>query len=78
MNKQLLKVLYCPKCKSDLKLEITEEKDGTVKEDYYTPEFQWKQTYPEVYRWFQENDLTEIIPLSAPVSMKGRKQTIAK
>jgi SAM-dependent methyltransferase len=45
--------------------------------DYYTPEFQWKHTYPEVYGWFEENGLTEITPLSAPVSMKGKKQTPA-
>jgi SAM-dependent methyltransferase len=41
--------------------------------DYYSPAFQWKHTYPEVFQWFQEAGLKEITPLSAPVSMKGKK-----
>lgn len=41
--------------------------------DYFSPKFQWKHTYPEVFSWFQEAGLTQIVPLPAPVSMKGRK-----
>lgn len=42
--------------------------------DYYSPKFQWKHTYPEVFSWFQEAGLKDIAPLSAPVSMKGRRE----
>jgi SAM-dependent methyltransferase len=42
--------------------------------DYYSPKFQWKHTYPEVFSWFQDAGLKEIVPLPAPVSMKGRKE----
>jgi len=40
--------------------------------DYFSPEFQWKHTYPEVFCWFQEAGLKDITVLPAPVSMKGR------
>lgn len=42
--------------------------------DYFSPKFQWKHTYAEVYSWFEEAGLKTITPLSAPVSMKGRKE----
>lgn len=41
--------------------------------DWYAPEYQWKHTYPEVFGWFQDAGLREIVPLTAQVSMKGRK-----
>jgi SAM-dependent methyltransferase len=41
--------------------------------DWYSPEYQWKHTYPEVYEWFKAAGLQDIAPLSAQVSMKGRK-----
>jgi SAM-dependent methyltransferase len=41
--------------------------------DWYSPTFQWKHTYPEVYRWFQEANLTDIHLLDGPVSMWGKK-----
>jgi SAM-dependent methyltransferase len=41
--------------------------------DYYTPKYQWKHTYPEVFSWFHEAGLQQITPLTAPVSMRGRK-----
>jgi SAM-dependent methyltransferase len=40
--------------------------------DYFSPRYQWKHTYPEVFSWFQEAGLSEITPLPAPVSMKGK------
>jgi len=42
--------------------------------DWYAPKYQWKQTYPQVHRWFQEANLTDIHLLEAPVSMWGKKQ----
>jgi SAM-dependent methyltransferase len=45
--------------------------------DWYSPPFQWKHTYPEVYRWFQEANLTDIHLLDVPVSMWGKKSNHA-
>jgi SAM-dependent methyltransferase len=41
--------------------------------DWYSPRYQWKHTYPEVYRWFQEANLADIHVLDVPVSMWGKK-----
>jgi SAM-dependent methyltransferase/uncharacterized protein YbaR (Trm112 family) len=41
--------------------------------DWYSPAYQWKHTYPEVYRWFREANLTDISLLDAPISMCGRR-----
>jgi SAM-dependent methyltransferase len=44
--------------------------------DWYSPTYQWKHTYPEVHRWFQEANLTDIHLLDVPVSMWGRKGAV--
>ena len=41
--------------------------------DWYSPKFQWKQTYPQVHDWFREANLTDIHVLGTPVSMWGKK-----
>jgi len=41
--------------------------------DWYTAQYAWKHTYPEVFQWFKEAGLKEITPLEPPVAMKGRK-----
>lgn len=41
--------------------------------DWYSPRYQWKHTYPEVYGWFQEARLTDMHLLDFPVAMWGRK-----
>ncbi len=41
--------------------------------DWYSPTYQWKHTYPEVYDWFKEANLTDIHLLDVPVSMWGKK-----
>jgi SAM-dependent methyltransferase len=41
--------------------------------DWYSPKYQWKHTYAEVFKWFKESGLSDITPLEHPVSMKGRK-----
>ena len=41
--------------------------------DWYSPTFQWKHTYPEVYGWFQEAKLTNIHLRDFPVSMSAKK-----
>jgi SAM-dependent methyltransferase/uncharacterized protein YbaR (Trm112 family) len=43
--------------------------------DWYSPAYQWKHTYPEVYRWFQDANLTDIHLLDFPVSVWGKKPT---
>jgi hypothetical protein len=42
--------------------------------DWYSPRYQWKQTYPELQRWFQEAGLDEIQVLARPVAMRGKKK----
>ncbi len=42
--------------------------------DWYSPKYQSKHTYPEVFKWFKESRLTDIEILDTPVSVKGRKQ----
>jgi SAM-dependent methyltransferase len=41
--------------------------------DYFAPKYQWKHTYPELFSWFQQEGLADVVPLSAPVSMKGKR-----
>lgn len=41
--------------------------------DWYSPTFQWKHTYPEVYGWFQKVGLTDIQLFEVPVSICGKK-----
>ena len=41
--------------------------------DWYSPRYQSKHTYPEVYAWFQSEGLTEIQLLKTPVAISGRK-----
>jgi SAM-dependent methyltransferase len=41
--------------------------------DWYSPTYQWKHTYPEVYAWFQEANLADMQLLDVPISMSGRK-----
>jgi SAM-dependent methyltransferase len=45
--------------------------------DWYSPAYQWKHTYPEVYGWFQEANLTDIHLLEIPVSVSGKKSSHA-
>jgi SAM-dependent methyltransferase/uncharacterized protein YbaR (Trm112 family) len=45
--------------------------------DWYSPTYQWKHTYPEVYSWFQEATLTDIHLMRFPVSVWGRKPVTA-
>jgi len=42
--------------------------------DWYSPRYQWKQTYPEVRSWFEEAGLDEIQILPRPVAMRGRNR----
>ena len=41
--------------------------------DWYSPEYQSKHTYPEVFRWFQTEGLIKIRLLDFPVAVSGTK-----
>ena len=41
--------------------------------DWYSPKYQSRHTYPEVFEWFRDAGLVDIEPLSEPVTMRGRK-----
>lgn len=41
--------------------------------DWYSPKYQSKHTYPEVYRWFRSEGLLEIQLLDFPVAISGVK-----
>jgi SAM-dependent methyltransferase len=41
--------------------------------DWYSPVYQSKHTFPEVYRWFVTAGLTDIRLLDVPVAIRGRR-----
>lgn len=41
--------------------------------DWYTPPYQWKYLYPEIFRWFRENRFTDIDIFDGPIRMRGVK-----
>jgi SAM-dependent methyltransferase len=41
--------------------------------DWYTPRYQWKFLYPEVYRWFRANGFHEVEIFDDPIRMRGIK-----
>lgn len=42
--------------------------------DWYSPKFQWKHTYPEVFQWFKEAGLSDIELLeTSPICIRGVK-----
>ena len=42
--------------------------------DWYSPKYQWKHSYEEVFPWFEENGLTSIRVLKVPVALQGTKR----
>lgn len=44
--------------------------------DWYSPKYQWKHTYPEVFRWFADAGFTQIEPLETrdPICMRAVKR----
>lgn len=42
--------------------------------DWYTPKYQWKHTYPEVYGWFKENGFSDMELFDYPICMRGIKR----
>jgi hypothetical protein len=41
--------------------------------DWYTPRYQWKLLYPEVFRWFRENGFHYVELFDEPIRMRGLK-----
>jgi len=41
--------------------------------DWYTPRYQWKLLYPEVFRWFRENGFQDVEVFDEPIRMRGLK-----
>jgi SAM-dependent methyltransferase len=41
--------------------------------DWYTPRYQWKLRYPEVFRWFRESGFHDIEIYDEPIRMRGVK-----
>jgi SAM-dependent methyltransferase len=41
--------------------------------DWYSPRYQSKHTYPEVFRWFRTSGLADVELMDVPVCVRGRK-----
>lgn len=41
--------------------------------DWYSPKYQWKLLYPEVFRWFQANGFRDVELFDEPIRMRGSK-----
>ncbi len=41
--------------------------------DWYSPRYQWKLLYPEVFRWFRANGFRDIELFDGPIRMRGVK-----
>jgi SAM-dependent methyltransferase len=41
--------------------------------DWYTPKYQFKYLYPEIFRWFRQNGFHDVEIFDGPIRMCGRK-----
>jgi hypothetical protein len=41
--------------------------------DWYTPKYQHKYLYPEIFRWYRENGFHDVEIFDGPIRMCGRK-----
>jgi SAM-dependent methyltransferase len=41
--------------------------------DWYTPKYQWKFLYPEIFRWFRASGFSDIEIFDEPIRMRGIK-----
>jgi hypothetical protein len=44
--------------------------------DWYTPKYQWKFLYPEIYRWFRDNGFEQVELFDGPIRMSARRPLI--
>jgi SAM-dependent methyltransferase len=42
--------------------------------DWYSPKYQWKHSYEEVFPWFEQQGLTDIRVLGFPIALQGTKR----
>lgn len=42
--------------------------------DWYSPQYQWKHSYEEVFPWFEEHGLKDVRVLEVPVSLQGTRR----
>jgi SAM-dependent methyltransferase len=42
--------------------------------DWYTPKYQWKFLYPEIFRWFRDNGFENVELFDGPIRMCGQKK----
>lgn len=42
--------------------------------DWYSPKYQWKHSYEEVFPWFEQQGLTDIRVLGSPIALQGTKR----
>jgi 2-polyprenyl-3-methyl-5-hydroxy-6-metoxy-1,4-benzoquinol methylase/uncharacterized protein YbaR (Trm112 family) len=41
--------------------------------DWYSPRYQWKHTYEEVFDWFEDHGLVNLRVLDVPIAMQGQR-----
>ena len=44
--------------------------------DWYTPKYQWKYLYPEIYRWFRDNGFDHVELFDGPIRMSARRTLV--
>jgi SAM-dependent methyltransferase len=43
--------------------------------DWYTPKYQFKYLYPEIFQWFRQNGFQDVEIFDGPIRMSGTKRT---
>jgi SAM-dependent methyltransferase len=46
--------------------------------DWYTPKYQFKYLYPEIFRWFERNGFHDVKIFDGPIRMRGAKPAPAR
>lgn len=67
-----IKLIFYPILPIDMKPRWDERWLDTF--DWYSPLYQWKHTYPEVYAWFLEASFADIKLLNPEVAVTGKKK----
>jgi 2-polyprenyl-3-methyl-5-hydroxy-6-metoxy-1,4-benzoquinol methylase/uncharacterized protein YbaR (Trm112 family) len=44
--------------------------------DWYSPQYQWKHVYEEVFPWFEAQGLTDLRVLEVPISVQGTRSRV--
>jgi SAM-dependent methyltransferase len=46
--------------------------------DWYTPKYQFKYRYPEIFRWFREAGFEDLVVFDDPIRMRGAKRALRR